>query len=68
MGIVLVQSVANFNATVLKFYQEWRRVRDILAPEGPDEDALKQEKLKQVSLELQRGWPDNKKVIWGSSC
>lgn len=45
----------------LKF-QEWQKVREILAPDGPDEEAEKRERLKEKSLELQRGWHDNKKV------
>ena len=45
----------------LKF-QEWQKVREILAPDGPDEEAEKRERLKEKSLELQWGWHDNKKV------
>jgi hypothetical protein len=33
-----------------------------LGSEGPDEETLKQERLKQMSQELQMGWHDNKKV------
>ncbi len=42
--------------------QEWQKVQEILAPDGPDEEAEKRERLKEKSLELQRGWHDNKKV------
>ncbi len=42
--------------------QEWQKVSEILAPDGPDEEAQKRERLKEVSQDLQRGWHDNKKV------
>ena len=41
-----------------------------MAPDGPDEEDLKRENLKQVSRQLQMGWHDNKKVYkqdWLSS-
>jgi hypothetical protein len=43
-------------------FKEWQKVSEILAPDGPDEEAQKRERLKEVSQDLQRGWHDNKKV------
>ena len=58
-----VQKSYNFVFSIKLFvFKEWQKVREILTPDGPDEEFEKREKLKQISQDLQRGWHDNKKV------